>query len=184
MTNPTDGLPPEPTSWRLILDEGDGMEVRLSERAAGEPGPSEVALFMSAARASDLGAVLDAYSRIMTIAQAAGEVSGTEDSLQRALRDAAHAATGRSASTRQPRKITDGARLKAMGLLQQARPELSHSRLVSIVDAAAWWLNDDMDHMAMDLLGAVHERTATTVYLTLLGRSTPPATAPSVAPGA
>ena len=154
------------------------MEVRLTERTDGEPGPFEVALFMSAARASDLSAVLDAYSRVMAIAQAAGEVSGTEDSLQRALRDAALAARGTDAEPAGPAKITDGARLKAMEVLQQARPELNHSTLVSVVDAAVRWLDDDRTNMAMDLLDAVSDGAGTTVCRTLLGRRTPSPAAP------
>ena len=39
-----------------------------------------------------------------------------------------------------------------MAVLQEAWPELSHSRLIAIIDAAAWLLDGDRDHMAMDLL--------------------------------
>jgi hypothetical protein len=60
-----------------------------------------------------------------------------------------------------------------MAVLQEARPELSHSRLVAIIDAAAWWLNEDMDYMALDLLNTVEESVGTTVYFTLLGRAAP-----------
>ena len=154
------------------------MEVRLTEKSDGEPAPFEVALFMSAARASDLSEVLGAYSRIVAISQKSAEVSSTEDSLQRALRDAARAVRGSERGATTPAKIGDGARLKAMEVLQQARPELNHSAVLSIIDAAVWWLNDNRDYMAMDLLTAVHEDVGMTVYFTLLGRETPPSLAP------
>src|SRR5215203_4545292 len=163
VTNPTDDLPPEPQSWRLLLDEGEGMEVRLTDKSDDEPAPFEVALFMSAARASDLSEVLGAYSGILAIAQKSAEVSSTEDSLQRALRDAARAVRGSERGATTPAKIGDGARLKAMEVLQQARPELNHSAVISIIDAVVWWLNDKMDYMAMDLLTAVHEDVGMTV---------------------
>ena len=57
-----------------------------------------------------------------------------------------------------------------MAVLQEARPELSHSKLVAIIDAAAWWLDDGMDLMAMDLLSAVDESVGAALYFTLLGR--------------
>ena len=70
-----------------------------------------------------------------------------------------------------PSKIAHGDRLKAMAVLQEARPELSHSKLVAIIDAAAWWLDDGRDYMAMDLLTTVDESVGAALCFTLLGRS-------------
>jgi hypothetical protein len=58
-----------------------------------------------------------------------------------------------------------------MAMLQKARPELSHGKLIAIVDAAARWLDDDMDHMAMDLLNTIDGDLGMALYFTLLGRS-------------
>jgi hypothetical protein len=168
-----DDIPTDPTRWRLILDGGEGLEVRVAEDAGAGPDPFEVALFMSAARASDLGEVYGAYSRVAEVVQRAAEVSGTETSLARALRDAAAAARGGSDSPVRPTRITDRGRLAAMELLQQVRPDLSHSAVVSIVDAAAWWLHGGQDYMAMDLLSAITDDHGVAAYFALLDRPMP-----------
>jgi hypothetical protein len=66
-----------------------------------------------------------------------------------------------------------------MAVLQKARPELSHSKLMAVVDAAAWWLTDDEDGLAMDLLDAVaSDGVGSVAYVTLLGRDKPAAQPP------
>src|SRR5690349_19980896 len=102
-----------------------------------------------------------------------GGVSTTAHSLARGSRDAAAVARGTRSEPVAPTRIGLAQRLKAMAVLQQARPELSHSRLMAVVDAAAWWLTDDEDDMAMDLLDAVTPEAASTAYFTLLGRDKP-----------
>jgi hypothetical protein len=177
MTDPTDDIPPEPRQWRLVLDEGETLEVRPADRP-DEPGPAAVVLFMSANRAADLSEVLGAYSRVSEIMHDVTQVSVTEESLQRGLMDAARAVKGTLHAARTPTTISDGAKLAAMDVLQAARPELTHSAVVAIIDAAAWWLADDKDHRAMDLLTAVQADVGMSVYFTLLDRPTPPSLAP------
>jgi len=128
-------------------------------------------LVMPAWRAADLGRVMDAYSRIAAILARTSEVSGTEASLAQGLGDAAVAARGEDKGPRADSEIGAGNRLRAMALLQEARPELSHSQLIAIIDAAVWWLHEGIDDMALELLTCIEERAATTVYLTLLRRT-------------
>jgi hypothetical protein len=168
MTHPIDALRPDPRSWRLILDEGEAMEVRLAERPDDQLGPMVVALFMSADRAADLSDVVGTYTRIAAIMHGASQVSGTEESLQRGLMDAARAAKSTLRPPNPTVKVSDGARLKAIELLQAARPELTHSAAVAIIDAAAWWIKDDMFEMAADLLAAIHPDAGMSVYSALL----------------
>ena len=171
MTDRTQDPVQEQQPWRLVLDEGDRLEVQPTGES--ESGRAEVALFMPAWRAADLSRVMDAYSRMAAIFTSISEVSGTESSLARALRDAADAASGGAEVPPGRSKIGGGHRLKAMAVLQDARPELSHSRLVAIIDAAAWWLDEGMDNMAIELLSAVDERIGTAVYCALAGRPAP-----------
>lgn len=65
--------------FRLRLDSGETVEA----------GADEVVLRMARWRAQDLSLVLDAYTRIVELVDRAGEVSGTERGLARALADAA-----------------------------------------------------------------------------------------------
>ena len=63
MTDPTHAPAQDRASWRLVLDEGERLEVR----PAGQAGSPNVALFMPAWRAADLARVMDAYSRMSAI---------------------------------------------------------------------------------------------------------------------
>ena len=172
MTDPTHADRQDQAPWRLALDEGERLEVRLAagspERLTGQP---EVVLAMPAWRAADLGRVMDAYTRIAAIFTEASQVNGVEASLARALGDAAAAARGEDKASRTDSKVEARHRLRAMAVLQEARPELSHSKLISIIDAAAWWLHQGLDDMALELLTTVEETVGTTVCLTLLGRT-------------
>jgi len=180
VSNPTQSQSPDPARWQLVLDEGEHLDVRLIP-PSGPSGRADVEVRMSAMRAADLSRVLSGYSRIVAIMTETSEVSSTEDSLARGLRDAAAVARGTQAEPVAPTRIGSAQRLKAMAVLQQARPELSHSKLMAVVDAAAWWLTDDEDDMAMDLLDAVTPEAASTAYFTLLGRDKP-GSAPAVEP--
>jgi hypothetical protein len=181
VSNPTETHPPDPASWRLVLDEGEQLDVRLIP--SSEPsGRADVEVRMSAMRADDLSRVLGGYSRIAAIMSETSEVSSTEGSLARGLRDAAAVARGPRSEPVPPTRIGSAQRLKAMAVLQQARPDLSHTKLMAVVDAAAWWLTDDEDSMAMDLLDAVTPDAGSTAYFTLLGRDKP-GSAPAVEAG-
>ena len=167
MTDPTHDQVQDRPPWRLVLDEGERLEVRSVQPDAGNS--PVVTLVLPAWRAADLGHVLDAYTRLSAIIDGVRQVSAVESSLARALADASAVARGTEvAGTRS--KIVTGDRLKAMAVLQDARPELSHSKLVAIIDAAAWWLDNGMDLMAMDLLSTVDENVGAALYFTLLGR--------------
>jgi predicted nucleic acid-binding protein len=120
VSNPTETHPPDPASWRLVLDEGEQLDVRLIPSA--EPsGRADVEVRMSAMRADDLSRVLSGYSRIVAIMSETSEVSSTEGSLARGLRDAAAVARGTRSEPVPPTRIGSAQRLKAMAVLQQAR---------------------------------------------------------------
>jgi len=172
VTNPTERARKDGGPWRLILDEGDGLEVRLLP-PTGDPASDErnVELRLPPWRAYDLSRVLAAYSQMTALVVDATQVSSTEESLARALADASALATGREAAAPPASMIDAAARMKTMSLLQRLRPGFSHSKVVSIVDAAAWWLDNGKDFIASDLLEAVAtEQYGPALYLTLLGR--------------
>jgi len=179
VTNPTEREHAEQSEWDLVLDEGDRMQVRAQPGADGS-----VTVSLSPARAYDLSLVLSAYGRITAVIDEASQVSGTEDSLARGLRQAsalARADWPRPPAPRPPTTIIgEPERLKATSQLQQLRPELSHSAAVSVIDAAAWWLEIGRDYMAMDLLQIVLPDAGAVPYSTLIGRNLPePPPAPS-----
>jgi hypothetical protein len=162
---------PRPETWRLVLDEGEALEVRLID-SSGVGG--DIELRLPAWRAVDLALVLEAYSRLTAVVTEATAVSGTEQSLARALRDAAVVASGRQAQDAGPSKVSTAGRLKAMAQLQKFRPDFSHSKLVSVIDAAAWWLDAGQDLMASDLLEAVvTEEDGIALHRTLVGVEAP-----------
>jgi hypothetical protein len=180
VSNSTQSHSPDPARWQLVLDEGEQLDVRLVP--SSEPsGRADVEVRMSAMRADDLSRVLSGYSRIVAIMTEMSEVSSTENSLARGLHDAAAVARGTRSQPEPPTRVGSAERLKAMAVLQQARPELSHSKLMAVVDAAAWWLTDDEDDMAAELLDAVASEAASTAYFALLGRDKP-RSAPAVEP--
>ena len=161
-----------PETWRLVLDEGEALEVRLT---AGSGLCADIELRLPAWRAADLARVLEAYSRLTAVVTEASAVSGTEQSLARALRDAAVVASGRQIQDAAPSRVGTAGRLKAMAQLQRARPDFSHSKLVSVIDAAAWWLDAGQDFMASDLLDAVvTEEHGIALHRILVGAQAPP----------
>ena len=89
MTDPTHDQVQDRPPWRLVLDEGERLEVRPA--AAGLP---MVTLVLPALRAADLGQVSDAYTRMAAIFTDVSQVSGIESSLARALTDAFAVARG------------------------------------------------------------------------------------------
>lgn len=100
----------------------------------------------------------------------ASEVSGTEANLARGLRDAAAAAGGRKDAPITEVKVDKLARLRAMAEMQAARPDLNHSSLIAVVDAAAAWLEQREDYNAAVLLDAVaSDGAGSQAYLTLIG---------------
>jgi hypothetical protein len=170
MTHPSDA--PSDASYEkgaagyLVLDEGERLDVRI--------GGDEVILRLPASRAHDLSFVLETYSRFGDLASVTSTVSATEQSLARALRDAA-AAAGHVASASSPvPSISSGARLKAMAKLQSACPDLSHSTLVAIVDAVLWLIDQDEDYDVAGVLDAITlDSTGADAYLTLVGHNEP-----------
>jgi hypothetical protein len=131
---------------------------------------------------------LSAYGRITAVVDESSQVSGTEDSLAQALRQASALARANQARPPAPRPPTtiigEPQRLKAASQLQHLRPELSHSAAVSVIDAAAWWLEIGRDYMAVDLLQVVVPDAGTLPYSTLIGHDLPqPPPAPSPARG-
>jgi hypothetical protein len=179
VTNSIEHVQQHPPVSGLALDHGE----RLEARAAANPEDRAVTLSMSSARACDLSIVLSGYSRIAAIFEEVGQVSSGEESLSRALQDAAAAARGTRPEPGTSTKVTDGNRLRAMEVLQNSRPELDHSALLAVIDSAARWLDEDMDYNAMDLLDAVDQEVGTEVYFILLGRPTPSGLVESKATG-
>jgi hypothetical protein len=179
VTNPTEREHAEQSEWDLVLDEGDRMRIRARPEADGS-----VTLWLSPARAYDLSLILRAYGRITAVVDESSQVSGTEDSLAHALRQASALARANQARPPAPRPPTtiigEPQRLKATSQLQHLRPELSHSAAVSVIDAAAWWLEIARDYMAVDLLQVVVPDAGTLPYSTLIGHDLPqPPPAPS-----
>ena len=81
MTDPTHDDRPDPSIWRLLLDEGDGLEVRLAARSKESTSePPDIPLWLSAGRAYDLSRVLRAYNPMVAIFTEASQVSGTGES--------------------------------------------------------------------------------------------------------
>lgn len=173
MSNSTDADPPaEP--WRLTLTEGDLLEVRPAPTPDTAP---QIVLTLPPWRAWDLSTALDRYNRLAAIFTEASDIS-TEDSLARALGDARAAAIGRTNDPRPTSKVGPTERGRAMVILQRTRPELTHDKLVAIIDATAWWLDNQQDYKATDLLDAlVPTEVSGEVYMTLLDWK-PPAEPP------
>lgn len=129
----------------------------------------DVVLRLPAGRALNLSRVLDAYTALVKLGAQAGEVSGTEHNLARGLRDAAAAGRGEAAQ-HAAGKIDKLARVRAMAELQAARPDLNHSSLIAVIDAAAAWLEQREDYNAAVLLDAVtSDGAGSQAYLTLIG---------------
>lgn len=166
MTDPIRVHPPQP--WRLILSEGDLLEMRPAPGT--EP---QIVLTLPPWRARDLSTVLDRYNRLAAIFAEASDIS-TEESLARALNDAGAAAVGPPKTHPPASKVGPTERGEAMVILQQARPELDHDKLIAIVDAVAWWLDNNEDYKAADLIGAVvPDEVSGHVYQLLIGWKPP-----------
>jgi hypothetical protein len=57
-----------------------------------------------------------------------------------------------------------------MAVLQEHRPDLDHTTLIAVVDAAAMWTDADEDYLVTSLLGAVGgDEAAGAAYLALTG---------------
>ena len=173
MTEPTDD-DHKPDVWSLELDDGELLTIDSSQAPTfgTDNGRAPVTVRLPAWRAHDLSRVLHAYTQMIAVFTTASEVSGTEASLASALHDACLAALGkdRDEHRTEPRRISNAARLRAMSLLQTERPWLTYNALVGVVDAAAWWLDQDEDEMARGLLSATAgEDVSMTAWLVLLG---------------
>jgi hypothetical protein len=165
VTDPTHDAAPNPQPWQLTLEHGDRLEVLPP---APDRPEAQVVLTLRPYRATELGIVLDRYNRLAGIFAESSDI-WTEDSLSRGLRDAPAAASGKSTTQPSPSKVGAAERGRAMVLLQQARPELTHDQLVAVVDATAWWLDSDEDYKANDLLDSVAStEVSRDVYMTLL----------------
>lgn len=167
MAEPTDDV--RPARLRLVLDDGEVLELAPAPEA--ESGGSMVVLRLPAARAYDLSRVLDSYTAMVELAAQASEVSGTEATLARALRDGAAATGQRHGSPSAAGTVGEPARLQAMAELQTARPDLNHGSLIAVVDAAAAWVAQREDYHAAALLDAVagDDGAGSQAYLALIG---------------
>jgi hypothetical protein len=174
MTNPTD--PSNGPRLRLTLDDGELLEV--DGLTVDDSGVPAIVLRLTPWRAHDLAHVLDAYTRMVAVVSASEEVSGTEESLSRALFDAV--ALVRPAGELVPAglgKVTTVRRVRAMAVLQQHRPDLDHTTLIAVVDAAAMWTDENEDYLVTSLLRAVaSDEAAGAAYMALTGiaERTPP----------
>ena len=184
MTNPTQDHSAS-ARWWLELDDGELLAVDEVPETAWrtiETGPS-VLLRLPAARAYDLSKVLSLYTRFMRLFDEATHVSGYEHQLSSALRDASLAAreqTQAPTGGSEPSKVTSKARLRAMAVLQQHRPTLSHTALIGVVDAAARWVDEQEDDLASGLLEAAGgEEAGGHAWLILLDLDQPPAPKPA-----
>lgn len=178
MTDPTEDAVPEPAPWRLILENGDRLEVQPPEEIGGGKSEPRVVLTLRPYRAQELGQVLHRYNRLAAIFAESSDI-WTEESLARGLRDAPAAIGGRATTQPSPSKVGAAERGRAMVMLQEARPELTHDQLVAVVDATAWWLDSDEDYKATDLLGSVSPEVSTEVYMALINCKPPSSTPPA-----
>jgi hypothetical protein len=177
MTDPTHGPAAQQPPWQLTLEHGDQLEVRPPTDTDGGPSEPQVVLTLRPYRATELGVVLDRYNRLAGIFAESSDI-WTEDSLARGLRDAPAVVGGQASREASPSKVGAAQRGRAMVVLQQGRPELTHDQLVAVVDATAWWLDSDEDYKATDLLESVAStEISSEVYMTLLDWK-PPAEAP------
>ena len=166
MTDPTHARDPHPEPWRLVLTEGDLIEVRPAPAPGTAP---QIVLTLPPWRAWDISTTLHRYNRLAAIFAETSDIS-TEDSLARGLADARAAAVGPPETPSPTNKVGPVERGDAMVILQQARPELSHDKLTAIVDAVAWWLDNGEDYKASDLLEAlVPTEVGGQAYLALVG---------------
>ncbi|MFL5910244.1 MAG: hypothetical protein ACJ768_06720 [Gaiellaceae bacterium] len=132
-------------------------------------------LRMTPWRAYGVAFVLDTYTRIMAVLSRSSEVSGTEESLSRALFDASALLLPRSGSVSPGLgKVTSARRLRAMAVLQEHRKDLDHSMLIAAVDAAAMWADADEDDLVIALLRTVGgDDAGLAAYLALTGIDEP-----------
>lgn len=169
MTNPTGNERNNVPRLRLTLDNGELLEVDGS--TVDDSGVPTVVLRLTPWRAHDLAHVLDTYTRLVEVMSRSSEVSGTEESLSRALLDAVSLLR----PTNGPEslslgKVTSGRRAMAMAVLQEHRPDLDHTALIAVVDAAAMWTDADEDYLVTSLLRAVGgDEVAGAAYLALTG---------------
>jgi hypothetical protein len=169
MTNPTGNERNDRPRLRLTLDNGELLEVDGS--TVDDSGVPAVVLRLTPWRAHDLAHVLETYTRLVDVLSRSSEVSGTEESLSRALFDAVDLLrpAGEPVSPGLG-KVTSGRRARAMAVLQEHRPDLDHTTLIAVVDAAAMWTDADEDYLVMSLLIAVGgDEAAGAAYLVLTG---------------
>jgi len=183
VTDPTHEPASEPPPWRLTLEHGDRLEVRPPSDTDGGTSEPHIVLTLRPYRATELGVVLDRYNRLAGIFAESSDI-WTEESLSRGLRDAPAAVRGKATTQPSPSKVGAAERGRAMVVLQQARPELTHDQLVAVVDATAWWLDSDEDYKATDLLQSVAStEVSSEVYMTLLDWKPPAPPTPSTDEG-
>ena len=137
MTNPTGNERNNVPRLRLTLDNGELLEVDGS--TVDDSGVPTVVLRLTPWRAHDLAHVLDTYTRLVEVMSRSSEVSGTEESLSRALLDAVSLLR----PTNGPEslslgKVTSGRRAMAMAVLQEHRPDLDHTALIAGRPGGRW----------------------------------------------
>jgi hypothetical protein len=158
MTNPTDD--PAARRLRIELDEGEVLEIdgsTIYDRGA-QRGVPVVVLRLPSFRAHALSHVLSIWTQLVDLVEEVRHISGTEDSLARGLHEAAAVLDDPAAladSLYRHSTVRSGERLAAMGELQHARSDLTHSELIAVVDAAAWWVDQDDHEEVWALFSAV-----------------------------
>lgn len=152
---------------RLELDGGEILDLNETPTGTGW-----VQLRIPAMRALDLAEVLTTYDRMVSLVLAAADVSTTEESLARALRDIGGVVRGKPATKPAgSRSVTAESRLLAMAMLQEIKPGLSHTALVGVVDAAARWIEEEEHDFALGVVeAAAGEQMAPALWTTLLGQ--------------
>jgi hypothetical protein len=161
--------------FRVVLDDGEVIEStggRIQPRYSDIAVP-ELVLRMPAARAHWLAHLLDEWSRALGLSPPKGW-GPAERTLGRTL-EAAAAALGDVDAMRCTARVFDGVsapqRLAAAAVLAEREPDLTAVQRISVVDAAARWLNEEAgDQLALGLLTAVcrSDTSANFVYLALL----------------
>ena len=161
--------------FRLAMGDGEVVEVDGStvlDEDSGLPAPA-VVLRMPVWRAHALGHVLAEWTAIADLFDGTSRPTLAEGDLAWALYAASGAAGDPEADVEagnEPTKVTSGQRAAAAAVLRDQGGLATHA-LISVVDAAAWWVDQHKGHSyAKSLLAAVtrDDDIAAAAYLALV----------------
>ena len=172
MANP---MQSDPERLRLVLDNGEEVELDGGTLAIGGEESPSVVLRFTPWRARSVARVLEEWSAVSRVFHRAPRPILTELELSRTL-DLAASVLGEPEATmpmqRGGQTVPSGQRLNAVAVLAERESRLSALQRLALVDAAASWLSEPNggDQLAHALLAAacLTEVTAEHAYLALI----------------